>query len=262
MAKLFEFTKEYEGEEISKRGKKRGNKGFPKFLIPLIPFVVLVIAFLIGTAAIPVVDIRVEGNEHCSSENVIGKFFQSSDDYRLLTIMKKMVTGISNEAFETASVTLTGLQSCKITVKEVQPVAQINQDNQYIFLSENAIVVAVSSLQDEKMPLVSGITLTKYEGFDFAQAKDAEELNELLQVGKIITELSLQPGSIYVKERQYYVTFGDVTVSLGGIDSMKEKLKEVSYQIPTYQKLKGILHIESYDAEDHKPVFYFEIVNE
>jgi len=260
MRKLFEFSEEYEGEGLSKRGrKKKSSFKIPAFLVPLVCVLFFIAVLLFSTFLIPIVNVSVKGNEHCQKEVVVNKFFTSSEDYRLSSVLKKWVFGIHDDAFSSCKIQITGLQSCSIVVKEAEAVAQIYQEGSYIFLSAKGVVTGNLSVKDENILLIEGITLLSYQDFSKPKVESEQRLSDCLSIAEQALVVQILPDLLYCKEENYYITFGTVTVSLGQNVYMKEKLEEIYYQLPAYKNLTGILHIENFDLSDTSPYFFFEV---
>ncbi len=261
MAGLFRFTAEYEGEELRSTSDGRQPKRMPKGLLTLILLILTAGGVMVGAYLLKAEHITVSGNRYCNDEIVISKVFRTEDDYRLSSLLYRMIAGVPNDgAFESIRVSLTGLQSVTVKVVESTPVAQVLFRENYVFLNEKGIVVGSLPVADAELQWLDGVFFTDYTDFSFPSTGDPEGLKDAVLVAKEATKLGLRTECIRCENHSYSLCFKDVEVCIGNSENLLQKLAEITYQLPKYDGLKGILHMEDYDGKTEKPYFYFEVL--
>ncbi|MBP5224968.1 MAG: hypothetical protein J6Z38_05235 [Lachnospiraceae bacterium] len=261
MAGLFRFTAEYEGEELRGASDGRQPRRMPRGLLVLILLILIAGGVMVGAYLLKAEHITVSGNRYCNDDIVISKVFREEDDYRLSTILYRMVAGVPNDgAFESIRVSLTGLQSAAVKVIESKPVAQVLFRENYVFLNESGIVVGSLPVADAELLWLDGTFFTDYADFSFPSTDDPDALLDALSVAKEASGKGLKPSGIRCEYRTYSLFFKDVEVRIGTTENLSGKLSEIVYQLPKYEGLKGILHMEDYDGKTEKPYFYFEVL--
>ena len=262
MAGLFGFTEEYEGEELDRPSQGRRRKKMPVWIAAVFAVLLSVGILLIGMYLLQIQRIEIRGNRYCNDEIVLSKVFRTEDDYRLSSVISKMIFGVENDgAFKSIRVSLTGLQSAAVTVTETEGIAQVRFSEDYVFLNENGIVIGNLPVQDPEMLLLNGTFFTSYTDFMFPETEDPSLLKDALAVAGGVRKAGLRPLEIRCAEKKYVLVLGDVEVSIGTSENLEAKLREIGYQMPKYEGLKGILHMEDYDGRTEKPYFYFEVKN-
>ncbi len=239
-----------------KKKRKKARAG-------LILAVILLVLLLGAGAALYFVrteQVTVKGNRYISSGKVKSLYFEEEEDLRLYRVLMKMyLKKPVSDAYRSISAKFTGLQSVEITVSEQEPCAQILTNGQAVLFSENGVCLGLHDA-DGELPSITGISLLPcYEG-EKAETKDGTHWFQsalaycalLPDSGLPYKEIRYQDGSLYLMEK-------DVWVSLGDASSAREKLKEVRAQYPVYEGLYGIMHLESFDPEKEDSRFYFEV---
>lgn len=260
MGKLFEFTQEYEGEELrdgsSEIRRKRSHKG----LIVAVVLLIVVGAVVAAAYMIRIERIDVAGNEHCNRDVVINKVLPEEEDRRLIFVLYKMVTGVPLDgAFSSLKIELTGVQSVRITVKESPAMAQLPFGDRYVFLNEGGYVVGSLPVRDSVLPCLSGDLIRGYEEFEFPDTQDGEALKEAVKVAEKVRAYEVDTRDILCRDRTYTLVIGDVLVSIGRAEDLDQKLQEVNAQVAAYRGLSGTLHMETWDEADPHRVFIFEV---
>ncbi|MBR3036092.1 MAG: hypothetical protein IKI54_02220 [Lachnospiraceae bacterium] len=262
MAGLFRFTAEYEGEELDSPSSGRRRRKAPKGLLAVFVMLLTLGILMIGAYLLRIEHVTITGNHYCNDEIVMSKVFKSEDDYKLSSVLYKMFFGVENDgAFESIRISLTGLQSAAIRVSETKGIAQVHFSNEYVFFNENGIVIGNLPVRDNDMLLLDGTFFTAYTDFEFPETDAPDALLDALKVAKGAQETGLFPDPIRCEDGTYTLDFQDVQVKIGTSAALSAKLKEITYQMPNYSGLKGILHMEDYDGTQENPYFYFEVLN-
>lgn len=244
-----------------KRKRKKRRK------IKLIVFLILLL--LIGAAALViwqvyrVKDVKVEGNEHYSKEQI--EKFVLDDEYSwnsLYVYLKYRFMEMEQIPFvDTMEVSLENPHTLKIFVyeKEIIGYLYIASIDQNAFFDKDGFVVETSKDMIENIPRVEGLNCDKVVLYEKLPIEDKDILRSLLTASQSLKKNGVVPEQIMFEENgNIDLTYGDIQVLLGGWDNLARKILRLSKILPQLEGKKGVLHVEHWTENTTDIIFHEE----
>ena len=213
---------------MSRRRKKRRNKGFVLAIIEFVLAIVILVA-IIGVSAYflcPLKKVTVEGTDLYTSEEVSNYILD--DEYSKNTVYvflkNKLFPKGDAEFIEKFDVQITGMHSINIVCKEKAILGYMTQDDgKYVYFN--------------------------YDG-------KIAEIGYLTSLIKILKKNSLMPNVISYDENNHITLVYDTyNISLGNRSYLEEKIERVMLILPKIEGLQGTLHLENYSNQNTDIVF-------
>lgn len=234
------------------RRKKRKRKRIA------ITFLVLVL--LLASAALVVVkvftveQVEVQGNQLYDSKQIEKWVLNDKYSWNSLYVYLKYRFRKPEEIpfIDTMEVGLKVPHTITIEVYEKGLLGYLYIDSlgQNVYFDKDGFVVETSTDVIEGIPKITGLTCKQvvlYEKLDLAKKKS---LKTLLSVTQTLKKYSLVPQSIdYGDGGNLTLSYGAVTVSLGTVDNLNEKVKRLEKIMPELDGLTGTLHLEEWTEE-------------
>lgn len=234
------------------RRKKRKRKRIA------ITFLVLVL-FLAGAALVvvkvfTVEQVEVQGNQLYDSKQIEKWVLNDKYSWNSLYVYLKYRFRKPEEIpfIDTMEVGLKVPHTITIEVYEKGLLGYLYIDSlgQNVYFDKDGFVVETSTDVIEGIPKITGLTCKQvvlYEKLDLAKKKS---LKTLLSVTQTLKKYSLVPQSIdYGDGGNLTLSYGAVTVSLGTVDNLNEKVKRLEKIMPELDGLTGTLHLEEWTEE-------------
>ncbi len=234
------------------RRKKRKRKRIA------ITFLVLVLllagAALVVVKVFTVEQVEVQGNQLYDSKQIEKWVLNDKYSWNSLYVYLKYRFRKPEEIpfIDTMEVGLKVPHTITIEVYEKGLLGYLYIDSlgQNVYFDKDGFVVETSTDVIEGIPKITGLTCKQvvlYEKLDLAKKKS---LKTLLSVTQTLKKYSLVPQSIdYGDGGNLTLSYGAVTVSLGTVDNLNEKVKRLEKIMPELDGLTGTLHLEEWTEE-------------
>ena len=251
-----------ERKAAGKRPARKRRKKRWKGILILTAAVLLAAAVILVLYFVKVDRFEVEGNRQIPDAMVTGLLYPDEEDTRLYKVLFAQLRGLGkNEAFESASVKLTGFTSAVITVKESEPAFVIATDVSANYYNRYGIRLPEPEHLEVAYPKLAGLGFVRSEMLEkpVFSPENAAVYEQCLSILRTASELGLPADSLFTQEGRFTLSFRNVRVSLGSFAHMREKLNEITYQYDYYEGLKGTLHMEDFDPDEPGQSYWFVV---
>ena len=243
---------------------KKKEKRRKKLLWILIPsaVVLLAAAAVLVLYFVKVDSFSVKGNLRLSEGQITELLYPEEEDRRLYKVLYGQLAGLrENQAFESASVRLSGLTSAVITVEESEPAFVVATDMSVYYYNRYGIRLPEPEHVEVAYPKLAGVRFTRSDLLKKPAMSPEESAvyEECCLIFRTAALLQLPTDSLFVSDGEFTISFRKVRVSLGTSDYMLEKLHEISYQFDHYEGLSGTLHMEAFDPDDPGQSYWFSV---
>ncbi|HKM21030.1 MAG TPA: FtsQ-type POTRA domain-containing protein [Lachnospiraceae bacterium] len=222
------------------------------FLIIIIVFLVIGFAFLYLKTNYTVTNVKVEGNEHYSDDEikdmVIDGKYGNSTIYLFLKYRNKEIKDIP--FIETMEVELKSADTINIHVYEKSVAGYVEFLGRYLYFDKDGIVVESSTEQMEGIPYVTGLHFDHVVLHEKLPVENEEIFRLILNITQLLTKYGISTDRIYF-DSAYDITlyFEQVKIYLGNSNNIDEKINKLQYLLPELQGLSGTLHMENYSSD-------------
>lgn len=240
------------------RKKKRRRKiGLIIFLI----FVLMIaLAFLIVWKVFTVKEVKVEGNELYSSEQI--KQLVLNDEYSwnsLYVLVKYSLWNTQEVPFlDTMEVSLDDPHTVRISVYEKGMLGcfYIDTIGQYAYFDKDGFVVETSSEEIPGIPKITGITCQEVVLYEKLPLEQEEVLDNLLNLTQILKKYDLLPQEIhYDANLEPTLTYYGTRVVVGSDEYLTQKVVRLSAIMPELAGLYGTLYLDSWTPDTTEIVY-------
>lgn len=223
------------------------------------------IIFIVGSVILilllfPFKDIRVEGNTYY--DDAVYTPYVVTDEYSFNTIYIKIKTlfeKIENPEFvEDIKISIENRTTILVSVTEKTWSGYcIDTAGQYVYFDEEGNVVEVSERLIEGKPEILGLVV---EGAEEGQPLPVENTirRNIVQIQEYLAVEQIGYDSVYFNADGTITVFingGNIQVSLGTSNLMREKTRRLPYILPQIQEMTGILHLEDWSEDSTDIVF-------
>lgn len=240
--------------------KRRRKRRLKKILIGILIFILLaVIAALIVVKVFVVKNVKVEGNElydeQLIKETVLNDEYSWNSLYVLLKY--KFIDTDAVPFIDTMEIKMNNPQTLTITVYEKGMLGRLDIEalNQMAYFDKDGFVVETSNRIVENVPSVHGIDCEEvilYEQLPI----ESQQLRELLTLTQALKREGLVPDSIhYGVEDEPALYYGTVTVQMGSMEHLTQKVERLKEILPQLDGMTGVLHMESWTEESTNIIF-------
>ena len=240
-----------------RRKKKRRKIRFAVFLVFLLT---AGLSALIIWQVYRVGEVKVEGNEHYSKEQI--EKFVLDDKYSwnsLYVYLKYRFMEMEQIPFvDTMEVSLENPKTLKIFVyeKEIIGYLYIASIDQNVFFDKDGFVVETSKEMIEGIPRVDGLNCDQVVLYEKLPIEDKDILRSLLAASQSLKKNGIVPDEIQFGENgDFSLTYGNIKVLLGGGDKLTNKILRLSYILPQIEGKKGVLHVENWTENTTDIIF-------
>lgn len=234
------------------RKKKRKRKRIA------ITFLVLLLLF--GAAALIVVkvftvqQVEVTGNQLYDSKQI--ETWVLNDEYSwnsLYVYLKYRFLDTEEVPFiDTMEVGIKVPHTITIEVYEKGLLGYLYMDSlgQNVYFDKDGFVVETSTDVIDGIPKITGLTCKQVVLYEKLDLENKKSLKTLLSVTQTLKKYSLVPQSIdYGDGGNLTLSYGAITVNLGTVDNLNEKVKRLEKIMPKLEGLTGTLHLEEWSEE-------------
>ncbi|MDE6903387.1 MAG: cell division protein FtsQ/DivIB [Lachnospiraceae bacterium] len=241
-----------------KRRKKKRRK--IRLVIFLIFLLVAALSALIIWQVYRVGEVKVEGNEHYSKEQI--EKFVLDDKYSwnsLYVYLKYRFMEMEQIPFvDTMEISLENPKTLKIFVyeKEIIGYLYIASIDQNVYFDKDGFVVETSKEIIEGIPRVEGLNCDQVVLYEKLPIDDKDILRSLLGASQSLKKNGVVPEEIRFEENgSITLSYGNITVLLGGGDKLTNKILRLSYILPQLEGKKGVLHVENWTENTTDIIF-------
>ncbi len=229
-----------------------------KLIIVLVSAGILLLGVLALYQFFTITEVKVEGNERYSEEEIKKIVMNHKYDYNTLYFWWR----IKNQEIEdipfidTIEVSILNRNKVKIKVYEKDIVGYVRHLGYNLYFDKEGIVVESSSEQIEGIPRIKGITFDNVELYKKLPVEDEDVFKKILSLTKLLAKYEITPDSInFSKSLSVTLSFQDANVLLGTDIENDEKIVKLKQLLPDLEGMKGTLHLENYD-EDMKNITF------
>lgn len=237
-----------------KEQRKRKKRRKIRMIIFLILVLLLVTAFLIVWNVFTVKEVRVEGNELYSSEQIEKMIL--SDEYSwnsLYVVVKYNLLDVGDVPFlDTIEVSLDNPHTLKIRVYEKGMLGCLYIDSigQYAYFDKDGFVVETSTEEIFGIPVITGVDCEEVILYERLSLEKDEVLEHLLNLTQMLEKYDLLPQEIHYDESlEPTLTYYDTKVVIGSDVYLTQKVARLSAIMPQLAGLKGTLYLDSWTPE-------------
>lgn len=121
---------------------------------------------------------------------------------------------------------------------------------QNVYFDKDGFVVETSTDVIDGIPKITGLTCKQVVLYEKLDLENKKSLKTLLSVTQTLKKYSLVPQSIdYGDGGNLTLSYGAITVNLGTVDNLNEKVKRLEKIMPKLEGLTGTLHLEEWSEE-------------
>ena len=203
-------------------------------------------------------EIRVEGNENLTEKTVTDLIFQGKMDrrYYYALFLENTKVHAPVPMISEYELRFPDRNTAVVTVREKPMVGGVRFMDRYIYFDEDGYAVRHASSSLEGIPLITGLSADHpvlYEKIKWKEERDTEDaftILRLLSVYGIGADRLILNG-----DETYELESGMISVMLGTIRDMEEKLSAFRDMKSHLSGLRGTLHLEEPNGTDR---YYFD----
>ena len=224
------------------------------FLISAVVFVVIGLSAAVLKANYTVTDVRVEGNEHYTDEEieamVLDGRFGNSTLYYYLKYRNQSIEDIP--FIEKMEVELVSSDTLLIHVYEKAIAGYVEFLGRYLYFDKDGIIVESSTEQMSGIPFVTGLTFDHVVLHEKLPVEDETVFKLILNITQLLTKYGVTTDRIYFDTSgNITLYFNNAKIYLGTSENLDEKINKLQYLLPKLNGLSGTLHMENYSG-DHE----------
>lgn len=223
-----------------------------KFILgAIITGIILVAAaFAVIVTQFSVSEVRVEGNEHYTDEEikemVIPEGILNNSLYLSMVYRNKEMTDIP--FIETMDVEIISNHVIRINVYEKALAGCVNYLGKYMYFDREGIVVETADSLTDGVPQIKGLSFDHVVMHEKLPVSDDTVFSKILNVTQLLAKYELQADKIFFgAEKDVTLYFGQVRVYLGEDEKMDEKIMQLVPILPHLEGKSGILNMENFD---------------
>lgn len=240
-----------------RKRKKRRKIGLIIFLI----FVLLVaLAVLIVWKVFTVKEVKVEGNELYSSEQIEQLVLNDEYSWNSLYVFVKYSLWNTKEVpfLDTMEVSLDDPHTVRISVYEKGMLGcfYIDAVGQYAYFDKDGFVVETSSEEIPGIPKITGITCQEVVLYEQLPLEQEEVLDNLLNLTQILKKYDLLPQEIHYDESlEPTLIYYGTRVVVGSDEYLTQKVVRLSAIMPELAGLYGTLYLDSWTPDTTEIIY-------
>lgn len=222
------------------------------FLAVVIIFLVAGFGFLYLKTNYTVTNVRVEGNEHYTDEQikdmVVDGKYGDSTLYLYLKYRNKEIKDVP--FIETMEVELESADTIRIHVYEKSIAGYVEFLGRYLYFDKDGVVVESSTEQISGIPYVTGLQFDHVILYEKLPVENEEIFRLILNITQLLTKYGISTDRIYF-DSAYDITlyFENVRIIIGNSNNLDEKINKLQYLLPELQGMNGTLHMENYSSD-------------
>lgn len=229
-------------------------------------FILLALMFLAVAGAVGYVKrtytvrtVYVEGNVHYTEEEIKAIVMSGPlGDNSLYLSLKYKNKGIEGIPFvDVVDVDILSPDTVKIIVYEKSLTGCVRYLDTYIYFDRDGYVVESSGIRTVGVPQIMGLQFDHIVKGEKLPVGDEAIFGSILDITKLLQKYKLVSDKIYFnKSGAITVYFGDIRVLLGNDPAtLEDKLMLLQGLLPNLEGKKGLLQMQTFDADSGKYIF-------
>lgn len=241
-----------------KRRRRKRRKCVLTVLFLLILF--LSVGALVVWKVFTVKEVKVEGNEHYSNEQI--QKFVLSDEYSwnslYVALKYKFMKQEEIPFVDTMEISLENPHTLQIHVYEkgILGYLYISSIDQNAYFDKDGFIVETSRKKIEGIPQIEGLNCDKVVLYEKIPLKNEKILRGLLTATQALKKNDVVPQKIeFAKNGEITLNYGSVDAVMGNSDYLTQKILRLAYILPQLEGKSGILHLENWTENTTDIVF-------
>ena len=216
----------------------------------IIATLVALILFIAFLASLKIENIKIEGNEYLSDEELEAYIFEDAFDYNpIIFVIRGWFEDKTEIPFvEEYDVTMTSLTSCKVTVYEKSIVGYISYMGTYMYFDKDGIVVENSSQSYESIPQITGVDFENIVLYEEIPVENEKVFDIILDVTQLVDKYDVKAYRINISDTlEVKLYIDNYRVALGNDGRYSEKIATFADIMPNMKNIPGELNMTEYD---------------
>lgn len=216
----------------------------------IISILLLAAAFGIVVTQFSVTDVKVEGNEHYTDEQikelVLPEGMLNNSLYLSVIYRNKEIKDIP--FVEMMDVEILSNHSIRINVYEKALAGCVNYLGNYMYFDRDGIVVETSDRLTDGVPQIKGLSFDHVVMHEKLPVEDPSVFSKILNVTQLLSKYELSADKIFFgTQKDVTLYFGQARVYLGKDEKMDEKIMQLVPILPHLEGKSGVLNMENFD---------------
>ncbi len=216
----------------------------------IISILLLAAAFGIVVTQFSVTDVKVEGNEHYTDEQikelVLPEGMLNNSLYLSVIYRNKEIKDIP--FVEMMDVEILSNHSIRINVYEKALAGCVNYLGNYMYFDRDGIVVETSDRLTDGVPQIKGLSFDHVVMHEKLPVQDPSVFSKILNVTQLLAKYKLSADKIFFgTQKDVTLYFGQARVYLGKDEKMDEKIMQLVPILPHLEGKSGVLNMENFD---------------
>ncbi len=216
----------------------------------IIGILLLAAAFGIVVTQFSVTQVKVEGNEHYTDEQimemVLPEGILNNSLYLSVKYRNKEIKDIP--FVEMMDVEIVSNHVIRINVYEKALAGCVNYLGNYMYFDREGVVVETSDKLTDGVPQIKGLTFDHVVMHEKLPVEDTTIFSKILNVTQLLSKYELKADKIFFgAKKDVTLYFGQARVYLGGDEKMDEKIMQLVPILPHLEGKSGILNMENFD---------------
>lgn len=238
---------------MGKKKTKRKSHRLYAFVVLLLAAAILVLSVLV---LFYVQQIKVEGNEYCTDQQIVDTVRSDKYSINTLYIAGKYAIGKGKSlpCLESIHVSLSAPWTLKVTVREKPIVGYLENKDNYAYFDKEGMVVSMSPTLIEGLPCIEGVSMKDIKLYSRLETDDSKIFEEILETSQEAVKQKISADRIVCRGDEIYLDIGKVYVNLGNQVS-SDQIAQIP---PILEKLggqEGTLHLENYSESSDTITF-------
>ena len=238
---------------MGKKKTKRKSHRLYAFVVLLLAAAILVLSVLV---LFYVQQIKVEGNEYCTDQQIVDTVRSDKYSINTLYIAGKYAIGKGKSlpCLESIHVSLSAPWTLKVTVREKPIVGYLENKDNYAYFDKEGMVVSMSPTLIEGLPCIEGVSMKDIKLYSRLETDDSKIFEEILETSREAVKQKISADRIVCRGDEIYLDIGKIYVNLGNQVS-SDQIAQIP---PILEKLggqEGTLHLENYSESSDTITF-------
>ena len=238
---------------MGKKKTKRKSHRLYAFVVLLLAAAILVLSVLV---LFYVQQIKVEGNEYCTDQQIVDTVRSDKYSINTLYIAGKYAIGKGKSlpCLESIHVSLSAPWTLKVTVREKPIVGYLENKDNYAYFDKEGMVVSMSPTLIEGLPCIEGVSMKDIKLYSRLETDDSKIFEEILKTSQEAVKQKISADRIVCRGDEIYLDIGKIYVNLGNQVS-SDQIAQIP---PILEKLggqEGTLHLENYSESSDTITF-------
>ncbi len=238
---------------MGKKKTKRKSHRLYAFVVLLLAAAILVLSVLV---LFYVQQIKVEGNEYCTDQQIVDTVRSDKYSINTLYIAGKYAIGKGKSlpCLESIHVSLSAPWTLKVTVREKPIVGYLENKDNYAYFDKEGMVVSMSPTLIEGLPCIEGVSMKGIKLYSRLETDDSKIFEEILETSQEAVKQKISADRIVCRGDEIYLDIGKIYVNLGNQVS-SDQIAQIP---PILEKLggqEGTLHLENYSESSDTITF-------